>query len=839
MEILLNDLRYALRVTRKSPVFTAIVVLTLALGIGANTAIFSLMNAVLLKTLPVKDPGSLVVVGDPTFVHRRASNYPPRVDIYSYRLFCDLRDNNSVFSGMLVTGEVQRVRVERAGNTQGSAITDQAMGVMVSGNYFSVLGVNPFLGRTLAPTDDDVAGAHPVAVVSYGFWKDKLGSDSKIVGQTVLLNDYPFTIVGVAPAGFFGDAVGDQQDIWFPVTMQAQVVHGRELLKGYDNSWFHIMARLKPGVNREQARENLNAIYQQLVNGPVGSASQFATREALQEQRIQVVEGGTGFCALRGKYQDPLWLLMGIVGLVLLVACVNVANLLLARALGRRREIAMRLALGAAPRRIVRQLLTESLLLACVGGTVGLLVAQWGVRILLQMSVGPATEVHLDSHVLGFTAVVCLATGILFGIVPATRAVDVSLISVLKDRSNGESGDGNSSRINWGKILVAGQVALSVCVLFTAGLLVRSMKNLRTINLGLNTENLLIIRMDQRTAGYKTPQQRTSVGNQLAAKLSALPGVRAISFSQDGLYFGDQAADTIRVDGFIPRTSTDLNALTDRIGPNYFSLLGVPLLRGREITAQDTETSGKVTVVNEAFAKFYFGDIDPIGRTVWITDADKPLPYRVDGVVANAHDQALRGAVQPRFYIPMSQSDDAEGVLHFLIRTDRNPDTIAASARNIVKEFDSKIPIIAVSSLSNQIDESIRGEITIAQLSSFFGVLALLLACMGLYGLMSYAVARKKKAIGVRMALGAQPSDVLRLVLGEAMSLVGIGILVGIPVALLCSRWIASLLYGLKVSDPVSLLVVVLTLGVVATMASLIPAWRATRVDPLIALREE
>lgn len=839
METLLNDARYALRVIRKSPMFTAVVVLTLALGIGANTAIFSLMNAVLLKTLPVKEPASLVIVGDPTAVHRRANNSPPRVDFFSYQLFCDFRDNNSVFSEMLVTSEVQRVRVGRTRDTEGIPITDQAMGVMVSGNYFSVLGVNAYLGRTLTPADDDVPGAHPVTVVSYGFWKEKLGSAPGVVGQTLLLNDYPITIVGVAPAGFFGDTVGDKQDIWFPVSMQAQVVRGQELLKGYENSWFHILARLKPGISKVQARENLNAVYQQLLRGSAGSATRFAGIDALEKQHVEVVDGGTGFSALRGKYGDPLWVLMAIVGLVLLVACVNVANLLLARSLSRRKEIAVRLAMGAAPVRIVRQLLTESLLLAFGGGALGLLIARWGIQILLGMSVGTATEVHLDVRVLGFMAAMCVLTGILFGIVPAMRAVDVPPISVLKKKSDGDLGGGSSSKWNWGKILVCGQVALSVWVLFMAGVLIRSMKNLRAIDLGLQSENLLILRMDQRTAGYKTTPQRTSLGDQLAAKLSALPGVRAVSFSQNGLYFGNDSADTIRIDGYTPRTNEDLNALTDRIGPNYFSLLGIPLLRGRETTSQDTGTSGKVAVVNESFAKFYFGNADPIGRTIWITDADKPLAHRIVGEFADARDQALRGAVPARFYVPISQSDDAEGTLHFLIKTDKNPDSIAASARNVVREFDSKIPILGISSLSERIDDSIRGEITIAQLSSFFGALALLLASMGLYGLMSYAVARKKKAIGVRMALGAQPNDVLRLVLAEALSLVGVGILVGIPVTLLCSRWIASLLYGLKANDPASLLLVILTLVVVATLASIIPAWRATRVDPLIALREE
>src|SRR5579862_7924927 len=381
METLLKDLQYAFRVIRKSPAFAAIVVATLALGIGANTAIFSLMNAVLLSKLPVKNAGSLLIVGDPNLAHLRANGHPPRVDIWTYQLFSEFRDHNSVFSEMLLTGEIPRVRVTRAIAGKDELVTDQAMGVLVTGNYFSMLGTDAVLGRALTPADDDVPGAHPVAVISYAFWRDKLGADPGIVGQTIHLGGYPFTIVGVAARDFYGDINGDHQDIWVPVTMADQLAPGKGLLKGYGNSWFHTMARLKPGVTSAQARESLNIHYQRLVDGPLGTVSKFADREALRKHRVEIVDGAKGFSVLRGNYQEPLWLLMGIVGLVLLIACVNVANLMLARALGRRRDIALRLALGAAPGRIVRQLLTESVALAFAGGALGLLIARWGTQI--------------------------------------------------------------------------------------------------------------------------------------------------------------------------------------------------------------------------------------------------------------------------------------------------------------------------------------------------------------------------------------------------------------------------------------------------------------------------
>jgi predicted permease len=839
MEILQQDILYALRLIRKSPSFAIIVVLTLALGIGANTAIFSLLNAVLLSKLPVKDAEHLVIVGDPLLAHLRANAYPPRVDLWSYQLFCDLRDNNSVLSEMLLTGEVPRMRVTRTSEGRDGLITESAMGVLVSGNYFSMLGVNALKGRTLMPADDDVIGAHPVAVVSYGFWQENLGGDPGIVGQTIRFRDYPFTIVGVAPPTFLGDITGDHQDIWFPVTMANQVVRNKDFLTGYGNSWFHIMARLKTGITAAQARESLNILFQQFVNGPMGTVSKYSDRESLRKLRVEVVDGSRGFSALRGTYQGPLWLLMGIVGLVLLIACVNVANLMLARAIGRRREVALRLALGAGSWRIMRQLLTESILLSFTGGALGLLVARWGVQILLRVNVGTTTDVHLDLRVLAFTAATCVVSGILSGLVPALRAMDVSLITVLKSRSGVEAGGNSHTGWNWGGILIVGQVALSVWVLFAAGLLVRSLKNLRNIDVGMNRENLLFVRLDQNMAGYTTPEQRSHLADQIAGKLQALPGVRGVTFSQNGLYYSTESADTIRVDGFIPRTSKDLLSVTDRVGPNYFSVLGIRLERGREITADDMQAMPKVAVINESFAKFYFDGVDPVGRTLWVTDEDPPIPMRIVGVVANAHDQALRGAIAPRFYAPIAQATDAIGVLNFMVRTTGNPNAIVESARGAVRDYNSKIPILGIRSMTDRIDESIRGEITIADLSGFFGVLGLALACMGMYGLMTYSVASKRKSIGVRRALGAHPVDILRIVLGEALKLVGAGILIGVPVALLCGRFIASMLYGLNASDPISLILVIAALGFVATIASFLPAWRATRVDPLIALREE
>lgn len=839
MERLLEDLRYASRIFRRSPAFVVVIVLTLALGIGANTSIFSLMNAVLLKSLPVKHAKDLAVVGDPTLVHFRATGHPPHTDIFSYRLYTELRDANNVFSEMLLTGELQRTRVTRGGGQQEQVVTEQATGVLVSGNYFETLGVDAFRGRLLTPQDDDKPGAHPVAVISYGFWKDKLGQNPSILGSTLQFNGYPFTIIGIAQRGFFGDTVGDQQDAWFPVTMQRQVVR-TDLLNGYKNSWFHVIGRLKTNTTATQAAANLNVIFQGLLNGPLGDETQFISKESLHNLRIEVADGRGGFSQVRARYHEPLLLLMGIVGLVLLIACANVANLLLSRALSRRREVAVRLALGAGAGRLVQQLLTENMLLAITGGAAGLLLARWGSSILLAMTGTSGTVVVLDWRVLTVTVGLCVLTGLLFGLVPALRAVDVALADTLKSRSDASSSFGTEhSNWSWGKVLVAGQVSLSVLVLFVGGLLVRSMKNLRNVDPRLNQSNVLILRVLPGTAGYQTAAQRTQLSEEIARRISALPGVRAITYSQNGLYYSDEAADTIRVDGFVPKSKDDLVCMTDRTGPNYFRILGIPLREGRELTEQDSATAPKVTVINEAAAQFYFGSVNPIGRTLWITDDEKPEAFQIVGVVANVRDHALRGKIAPRFYVDIAQSLDAVGALFFMVRTSQDPEQLASAARAVVQKYDSALPILNVATLGSRIDESIRSDIAVAKLSGTFGVLALLLACLGLYGVISYTVTRQTRAIGVRMALGAQQTDVLWMVLRDAMTLVIAGALVGVPAALACGRLLGSMLYGVGGSDPASMAAVIALLAIVALAAGYIPAWRAMKVDPLVALRDE
>lgn len=833
MGTFLQDLRYALRMLRKGPAFTAVAVITLALGIGANTAIFSLENAVMLKMLPVKNPGELVVVGDPTEVHGRHMG-DPQVNEFSYPLYRDIRDGSSVFTGMLASGEAHRQRV--TGDSIGE-ISGNATGVLVSGNYFSVLGVNALYGRVITPDDDSAPGAHPVLVVSYGFWKNKLGENPSIVGQTLRINNYPFTVIGVAPPGFYGDTVGDAQDFWAPVTMQEQLINGRKWMEDYNASWLHVIARLKPGVTVEKAAANVNLILQQLVNGPLKAKLEKDDLANLKADKVPVSAGGGGFSDLRGDFQQPLLLLMIIVALVLVIACVNVANLLLARASSRRKEFAVRVAIGAAPGRIVRQLLTESILLAFAGGALGVLLARWGTYALLKLSGNDDLEASPDLRVFLFTAAVCILTGVLFGLIPALRSRRVAVALTLK--SGSQNGSSANSGWNWGKLLVTGQVAVSLLVLFVAGLLVHSLQNMRNVDLGYNREHLLLLSTDPLAAGYNNNARIGSFANQLAEQISSLPGVRAVTSSKNGLFSGSESGNSIKVEGYTSKNDPDLQAAFDEVAPNYFRGVGIPMLLGRDIGLQDTETSPRVAVINETMARFYFGQTNPIGRKFIIEDPGSKGSVEIVGVARDARDHKLKGKVDRRFYVPLSQSMGQIPVVNFVVRTVGNPVAVAEAVRKQLKNLDANIPVNNIRSLNELTERAIGDHVLIARLSSFFAGLALLLAAIGLYGILSYSVAGRTREIGVRMALGAQRGSVLKMILQEAGRLVLLGIVIGIPSALLASRLFSSMLFGLKGTDPVSMLLVIAVLLAIALLASYIPARRATKVDPMVALRYE
>jgi predicted permease len=688
--------------------------------------------------------------------------------------------------------------------------------------------------------DDRAKSSNPVAVVSYEFWIRKLAEDPGVIGQTIRLNKYPYTIIGIAAPGFFGDTIGDKQDFWVPLSMQPQVMPGRPWLDDIHASWLRVMARLKPGVSRSQAEANMDVLFQQWLQGPQGRSLDPGDQQALKQQKISVVAGGEGFSGVRAEFSHSLVLLMAIVGLVLLIACVNVANLMLARANSRQREIAVRLAIGASPGHLVRQLLTESVLLAFAGGLVGLLVARWGTESLLKLSLSARAAEGLpvtpDVRVLVFTACVCLVTGLLFGLAPALRSAKLAVALTLKENATAQVGPG---RFPIGKVLVASQVAVCLLVLFAAGLLVRSLKNLRELDLGYSRDNILMARVDPVAAGYK-PAQLVAYERDMSARLASLPGVRSVTASENGLFSGTESADGMKIEGYTASRDQDRIVYWDQVGDNYFHALGIPILVGREFGPQDTPTSMKVAVVNETMAKFYFGNANPIGRKMWIDDqAHKDQPIEIVGVARDVRDHTLRGPVQRRFYIPTGQALDAMYAVNFEIQTAGKPQDLTEPVRKAFAALDANVPVSRIRTLDELVNSSISKDILVARLSTFFGLLALLLACIGLYGVMSYTVSRRTREIGVRMALGAQRTQVLGMVLNEGLKLVLIGIVIGIPVALLSSRVFSSMLFGLSSADPLSMLTVIAVLAIIATLAGLIPARRATKVDPMVALRYE
>jgi predicted permease len=833
---LVQDLHYALRQLRKSPGFTAVAVLTLALGIGANTAIFTVVNALLLKMLPVSQPEQLVVVGDPGRVNGR-SNGSPRTDIFSYPLYRELRDHNSVFTGLCAAGSDQQIELSAG---QGESSAERVTGRMVSGNYFTVLGLKPAAGRLLSVSDDTAENANPLVVLSYGFWQRKFALSPSIVGRDIRLNGFPFTVIGVAPAGFDGDVVGEQMALFVPLSMQPVIVRGRRWLNASKESWLALIGRLMPNTTRAEAEANLNVVFQQAVQGAYGAALSSDDRDMIREthMKIDVSPGGGGVSSLRRDYRVPLLLLMGIVGLVLLIACVNVANLLLARASARSREIAIRLAIGANWLRLLRQLLTESILLSLVGGIAGSLLAVWGVRLLVTIF-GSDTTLPLlpDARVLTFTIAITLLTGIFFGLIPALRAISVHVSYALKE--TGRSTPGRSSRFGLGKGLIAGQVALSLLVLFAACLLVRSLQKLMAQDFGYDRDRLVITRLDPTSGGYNKEKMK-ALAEQLVARLASAPGVHAVTYSTNGLFAGTESNDAILVPG-LDTSHEDREANEDYVGPDYFGAVGIPILAGRGIEAQDNPTSTRVAVVNEAMVKRFFPGQDAIGRQFRIDDQDwLDKPITIIGVSRDAqdHGRGLREGVHPRFYMAFQQVPDPEQIV-LEAQVGGIPSAAVTNVMSQIKAVDPNLPISFSKVLDTLVNDSARNQIALARLSVFFAGLALLLACVGLYGVMSYMVAGRTREIGVRMALGAAGSSVMRLVLREGMLLVTTGIGIGIPLSLAGSRLLHSFLFGLKGTDPLSLITVILLMAAVSALAASIPARRAAKVDPIVALRNE
>ncbi len=827
IDSLLSDVRHTFRALTKSPGFTLIVVLTLALGVGANTAIFSLLDQVLLRMLPVAHPEELVLLDGPgAFQGRRFND-----QTLSYPMYRDFRDRNTVFSGVIARfplaltvahrGQAERVRAE-----------------LVSGNYFQVLGVNPAIGRSLTQDDDVKPGGHPVVMLSYGYWLRRFGGDPTILNQTLAVNGHPMTVVGVSASRFRSVEASANPDIYVPLMMKAQMTPTWDDLQERRTKWVNVFARLKPGVSREQADASMNVLYRQInaeeIKGIDSPSENF--RQRFLTKKLLVLPGHKGVSDLRRATATPLLLMMGMVGLVLLIACANIASLVMARAVSQEREMAIRLALGAGRIRVVRQRFVESVLLAAAGGAVGVLLAMWTSRLLIEVMMPPDSSMSLSSdlnlRVLGFALGLSLLTALLFGLAPALQFSRPALAPALKEESGGASGGRRHVRFRKG--LVVAQVALSVLLLAGAGLFARSLYNLRHLDPGFKPDHLLTFSVDPSLSGYR-PENSLDFFRRLREALASLPGARAAASAMIGVLTGNEWRSTVKVEGYEAKETEDMNPSVNAVSPGYFSALGTALARGREFSEQDVMGAPPVAIVNETFARYFFQNQNPIGRrfmwgreTAWV---------EIVGVVKNAKSTDLREEEKRFVYIPYMQQEELDALAFYIRTSSDDPAGFTNMVRERVKGLDANMPIYDVKTVETQITESLVNERMIAGLSAAFGLLATVLAAVGLYGVMAYTVARRTREIGIRMALGAARRDVIGLVLREVATLAGLGIVLGLPTAYYLTRLAQSQLFGVSPTDPVTMAAVVIGLVVVVVIAGFVPAHRASRVDPMRALR--
>jgi predicted permease len=836
LEQLLQDIRFGLRMLRKSPGFAAVAILTLALGIGANTAIFSVMNALLLKTLPVQNPEQLVIF-DPIFQGHSSNG------LTSYGVYERLRGLSAFFSGIAGIANVDRSNVTVNG-LGGGANPEQVRVGLATGNYFETMGVNAVTGRTFGPEDDRVPGGHPVTVISHAYWERKFSLDPGIVGRTLRLNGTTYTILGVTARDFSGEWVGRPTDLWIPLTMVAQVMvelppdltHGAAM-----NVRIQVLARLKPGAQVGQAQAAAKAIHQQFwrdIDGPNLSAQDL---DRIAHTDVELLPAARGYSPRRRDLAQPLAIVAMMVGLVLLIACANFANLLLVRSATRHREISVRQAVGAGAARIVRQLLTESVLLAAIGGALGLVFAGWVTSALMKFAAagpvrgvqpGMTLELHLDGRVLAFTSLLCLLTGILFGLAPALRTAKASISPTLSERS--ASALGASGRL--GRVLVISQVAASLLLLIVAGLFVQTVSNLKSQDLGFDRARVLLLWIAPGQTG-RWGAANASLYQKVEERISSLPGVLAVSPSVYGMLQGNLTPGTILdVPGYVPGSDADARAQWSIVGRGFFDTLGLQLIAGRNFTEYDTTTAPPVAIINETMASHFFGHENPLGKHFQSWGVTK----QIVGVVKDAKYESPREEGKRMFYLPYSQQlERLSQTICVAVRTEGPPASFALRIRQTLRDLDPNLPVLRTETIDDQLDELLVPERLMATLAGLFGALAALLACLGLYGVIAYGVSRRRNEIGVRMALGAQRGDVLGTVLKESLSLLIVGIAIGLPMTLGAARMISSRLFGVSAADPVTIVGASGLMLAVGTLAGLLPAYRASRLDPMVALRHE
>ena len=830
------DLKLALRTLSRAPFVMAVAVLSLALGIGANAAIYSIFDQMLLRPLPVHEPETLVNLTSPGPKSGAVacSQAGPCEQVFSNPMFRDLEREQTEFTGIAAHALF-------GANLAVGQTTVNGGGMLVSGSYFPVLGLRPALGRLLTPEDDRTPGAHPVAVLSHRFWENQLGHDPDVLNSTILVNGHPMTVVGVAPAGFDGTTLGGLPEIYVPIMMRGEVIPNWTALDNRRAYWAYLFGRLKPGTTEERATAELNAIYARIleeVEVPLNTGMSDATLAEFRAKRIALLPGDQGHSSVRDDVRTPMRLLLGITAIVLLIACANIANLLLARGAARAQEMAIRGSLGASRRQLLRQLLTEALVLAVLGGAAALLVARATLVLVgsfVPADTGAVLSLELRPVVVAFVAAVALGTGVLFGLYPAVHATRPGLATTM--RGTGGQAAGSRSAARFRTSLVTAQIALSMALLVGATLFLRSLTNVARVDLGLDERGVVTFAVSPELNGYDGTRSH-EVFRRLSEELAALPGVTAVTAGRVPLLAGSNWGSNVAVEGFEQDPDTDANANFNDIAPGYFRTLGIPLIAGREFTAADGADAPRVAIINEAFAR-KFG-LDPRrapGTLMARGNVVDSTAMQIVGVVADAKYSEVKDAVPPLFFTPYAQ-DATVGTLNYYVRTAATTPVLRA-VPDVVRRIDPQLPVEELKTLERQAAENVMVDRMISTLATAFASLATLLAAIGLYGVLAYTVAQRTREIGLRMALGAQRSLVGRMILLQVGRMLLVGGVLGLLAALALGRAAGSLLYGLGGRDPLALATAAVLLSAVAFGAGYLPARRASRVDPMEALRYE
>ncbi len=837
---LLQDLQFGWRSLARTPGFFIVAVLSLALGIGANTAIFSLLDTTLFKALPIRDPEQLVMLTDPGAAGVQQGVSSGERYLLSYPEFREMQGMKSVFGLFATESAVQRFDASIAGGEP-----ENIYARMVSGNFFGTLGVKPEIGHFFDARVDQTPDDAPYAVISDSFWSRRFGRAQDVLGKSIKIRRALVTVIGVTQPGFFGESVGSQPDVWVPLSMQQEVVPGRDWLDPLPDpmtkvQWLQVFGRLQQGYNPAQVQSEANLILKQDLEQSYASLP-LAVKKEFMDQRIRVRPAAEGSSEMREQMQRPLYIIFAAVATVLLICCVNVTNLLLARANTRRREVMVRLALGAKKGRVVRQLLTESLILSVLGAGGGLLIAQTGAQLLTRMASTPndpiQLDIALDWRVLLFTAGTAILTTLLFGLAPAVRAARTEIGTALREGAGGMSPSAGKLFLN--KVFVVGQVALSLSLVVGAGLFLRTLVNLKHVDLGYRREHLLTMRVDGFAAGLKGGQL-LALYDRLRGALASAPGVAQATYSENGLLSNTDSEDEVEVEGYTPQGKDHDSSLWDEVGPGYFSALGIPLLLGRQITEIDQPGHPNACVINQTFAKQFFAGRNPIGKHVTTVYGEKRTAFEIVGVARDIRDHKLRGKLRPRFFAALRQgTPEIPEAIYFEVRTNADPAAEILSLRRVIQKTNADAAILSARSVGDLVDDRTRTDRLIARMTSIFGALALILAAVGIYGVLAYAVSQRTKEIGIRMAIGAGAQRVAAMVLKETGIMLGAGLAAGVLLSAMLTQLIKTQLVGLRPLDPTVLAISVAAIALLGLAAGYGPAWRAARIDPVRALRNE